>query len=93
MGLWHYKILTFVLESALFAGGIYLYLKATTPRNKTGVYAFWGLIGFMYLIHLANIFGPPPTDVSTLGWAAQFQWIFVLWAYWADRNRAPDAAV
>lgn len=92
-GLWRYKIPVFIVESALFAGGVYLYLNATSPRNKVGTYAFWGLAGFMYLIHLANIFGPPPTDVSSLGWAAQFQWIFVLWAFWVDRNRAPVVAV
>lgn len=88
LGLWRYKMLTLVLESGLFAGAIYLYLSATTARNRVGTYAFWGLVSFLYVIHLANVFGPPPTSLGTIAWGGQVQWLLVLWAFWVDRNRA-----
>ncbi len=86
-GLWKYKMLVFALESLMYAGGVYLYTSVTAPQNKVGNYGFWGLVLFLYLIHLGNIFGPPPTDVSGIGWAGQLQWLFVAWAFWVDGNR------
>ena len=92
LGLWYHQLLTLGLESVLFGVGIYLYLSTTQARNKTGTYAFWGLAVFLFGIHLANIFGPPPPDVTAIAWAGQLQWLFVLWAFWVDRNRSARAA-
>lgn len=86
-GLWRYKMLTFVLETGLYAGAVYVYTSITEPKNKVGNYSFWGLILFLYLLHLGNIFGPPPTDVAALAWGGHLQWLFVAWAFWVDGNR------
>ena len=42
---------------------------------------------FLAAIHIGNLFGPPPSNVAMIAWAGHLQWLFVLWAYWVDRNR------
>lgn len=88
LGLWNYKWLTVVIETLMFVGGVYLYTKATQAKDKKGTYAFWGLIGFLLIIHVGNVFGPPPPNVEAIVWAGHLQWLFVLWAYWADDHRS-----
>lgn len=88
LGLWNSLIGTILLEGFLFAAGIYLFLKVTKAKNKTGVYAFWSLIVFLVITHLNNLFGPPPPDSSTaIGFVGLAQWLLVAWGYWIDRNR------
>jgi membrane-bound metal-dependent hydrolase YbcI (DUF457 family) len=88
LGLWNYKILTVIIETLMFVGGVYLYTKTTQAKDKTGTYAFWSLIGFLLIIHVSNIFGPPPPNVEAIAWAGHLQWLFVLWAYWVDGHRS-----
>lgn len=87
LGLWNFKTATFLIESALFATGIYLYLKKTSARDKVGQYGFISLVGFLYIISVMNMVGPPPPDVNAIAWAGHLQWLFVLWAYWVDSHR------
>jgi hypothetical protein len=87
LGLWNNKGLTIIIESLLFIGGVFLYSKATHPLNKTGSYSFWSLIIFFIIIHISNMFGPPPPNVSVIAWAGHLQWLFVVWAYWTDGHR------
>ena len=86
-GLWNYPAIAVVVEGLIFIIGLLLYLKTTKAKNKVGSYAFWALILFLVLIYLSNLFGPPPTSVTAIAWAAESQWILVVWAYWVDRNR------
>lgn len=88
MGLWNYKAATVVVESALFAAGIWMYMRKSTALDNIGKYGFLGLIAFLALISISNIVGPPPSDVTTLAWSAQLQWIIIAWAYWVDKHRA-----
>lgn len=87
LGLWKWKYVELIIEVLMYVIGVALYLKATKAKSKAGTIITWSLIVFMFLIHLANIFGPPPPDVKTIAWAGQLQWLFVLWAYWADSRR------
>ncbi len=88
LGLWNSLLGTILVEGFIFAAGIYLYLQATKAKSKTGVYAFWGLVVFLVVIYLNNLFGPPPHDSSTtIGFVGLAQWLLVAWGYWIDRNR------
>ena len=91
-GLWNHAAVAILLEGAVFLTGLGLYLNATVARNNAGRYGFWGLILFLAAIHLLNLFGPPPASVKAIAWAGELQWLFVLWAYWVDRNREPRHA-
>jgi len=89
LGLWDSVIATVLVEGALFVIGVVLYTRSTVAMDKTGRYAFWGLIGFLPLIWVGNMFGPPPPDVQTLAYAALLLWLLVPWGYWIDRHRQP----
>jgi len=87
LGLWNSMIGTLVVEGAIFAAGIVLYLRATTARDRVGVWSFWGLVAFLIVVHLASTFGPPPPTASAVAWSAQAMWLIVAWGYWVDRHR------
>ena len=87
LGLWNNPAVSIVLELLIFAAGIYLYMKMTKPKNKKGIYALWGLITFLSIIYISNIFGPPPPSVEAIGIMGNLQWLIVIWGYWIDRNR------
>ncbi|HQU59666.1 MAG: metal-dependent hydrolase [Phaeodactylibacter sp.] len=87
IGLWNSLPATLIAEGLLFVIGIWLYLRTTTAKNKVGRFAFWGLVVSLAAIYIANLFGPPPPDVQSIAWAGHLQWLFVIWAYWVDRNR------
>lgn len=87
LGLWNFKIVSILLEVLFFVGGVILYVNTTTAKNRTGKYGFWFLVFFLAAIYVSNIFGPPPPNVQAIAWAGQLQWLFVLLAYWVDRNR------
>lgn len=81
------------MEGALFVIGLVLYLCVSKPRNTTGVWSFWLLMGLLVVNHVAGLFSPMPSSAHAIGWAAQYPWIFVIMGYWVDRNRiaAPEA--
>ena len=82
LGLWNSVAATLALELAMFAGGIYLYTRTVRPRAS-----FWVLIAALLIAYFGAAFGPPPPDVQTLAWSAIAVWIFIPWAWWADRGR------
>ena len=92
-GLWNFPVTTIIIETALFAGGIALYSKATRSNDSTGTFGFWGLMIFLYVMYLASIFGPPPSDASLVGVVANLAWLFVVWAWWVDKHRSEASAV
>ncbi len=87
LGLWNSIQLSIIVEVFIFSLGVYLYLSATTAKNKTGNIALWSLIIFLAIIYIVNVFSAPPPSVEAIGIAGLSQWLIVLWAYWVDRNR------
>lgn len=85
-GVWKSLVVTSILEALFFGGGIILYLKSVTFITMTGRIVFWFLIAFLISVHIWSIFAPAPKSVSELAWSAEFQWLFVALAFWADRN-------
>jgi len=88
LGLWNSFIGTIIVEGSIFAAGIYFYLKVTSSKNRTGNIAFWSLIGFLVIIYISNLFGPPPPSEEPIGFIGLSQWLLIAWAYWIDKNRS-----
>ncbi len=86
-GLWNSVLLSILLEGAIFIAGVYFYLKSTKAKNKKGSIAFWGLIIFLALIYISNVFGPPPPAVEPIAYIGLAQWLIIGWSYWIDKNR------
>ena len=92
LGLWYSMPLTLVVEIGLFILGVFLYLQSTTARDRTGTWSFWGLILFLVIVYIANLFGPPPPSVEAIGYGGLLAWLFVPWGYWIDRHRRQSIA-
>ena len=89
LGLWSSLPATLVVELALFAGGVALYVRATRPRDRAGTWALAGLVAFLLVVYAANLFGGAPPDSKAIAWAGHAQWLLVVWAYAIDRHRVP----
>jgi len=90
LGLWYSVAATVIVEAALFAAGVALYLAATSARDAVGRYGLAAFVAFLAVIYAANLLGPPPPSVAAVGWAGLIgaAWLLV-WAAWVDRHRAP----
>jgi FtsH-binding integral membrane protein len=89
LGLWYSVPATLVVEVTLFAAGVWLYLGATRARDRVGRYGTAALVGFLIVIYLANVFGPPPPSVAAIAWAGLLGAALILaWAVWVDRHRS-----
>ncbi|MFA6440092.1 MAG: hypothetical protein WCX28_12335 [Bacteriovoracaceae bacterium] len=87
LGLWNSMGGTIFTEVGIFVAGAYLYYRFTSAKNKKGTYALASLLVFLLVMHLGNLFGPPPPNVEMIAVAGNAMWLFVLWGWWIDKNR------
>jgi FtsH-binding integral membrane protein len=87
LGLWNWPVLTALVEGALFVIGLALYFRSTRAKNATGRWSIWLLVILLVLAHVAGLVSPMPSSAEAIGWAGQYQWIFVGLGYWVDANR------
>jgi membrane-bound metal-dependent hydrolase YbcI (DUF457 family) len=88
LGLWNSIAGTLVLELTIFIVGVMVYARATVARDRVGSTGLWSLVGFLLLVYVVNVFGPPPPSARAVAWAAEAMWLLVVWAYWIERHRA-----
>lgn len=89
-GLWNNAIATFTLETALLVSGLWLYLRSTSATSAVGKYGAVAFVGFLLLVNIANIFGPPMGE-STWGlaiFALTSYLLFAAVAFWLDTKRS-----
>jgi hypothetical protein len=87
LGLWNSIAATRIVEVAMFAFGVSIYVRATAARDAVGRWAFWALTAFLLAGFLAG--GPPPPSVTALWVVASMMFGLTLtWAWWVDRHRA-----
>ena len=87
LGLWRSVAGTFALEIAIFAAGVWLYLKSTERRDRIGAIALWAFVAFDLIVYLGNVFGPPPPSERAVAWVALLALLFPMWGAWIDRHR------
>ena len=80
LGLWNSVPATLAVEVTMFVAGLVLYARVRRPRVS-----FWLLMGVLFALYLAAAFGPPPPSVKAIAIAGVAGWLFVPWAWWADR--------
>ena len=86
LGLWNVPVATIVIESMIYFGGAYLYLKFRKDENKKGLIGSISLMILLFIIYIASTFGSAPPSVDAIGFAGLGLWVFVAWAYWIDRK-------
>ncbi len=86
-GLWNSFAASIIVEGLIFSLGAYLYYKVTKTKNRVGTYSLIGLIVFLVVMYISNLFGPPPPSVEAIGFIGNAQWLIIIWGYWIDKNR------
>jgi uncharacterized membrane protein len=86
-GLWNSIGATVAIEGSLLIVGIFIYVRATRPRDRVGTYALASMLAFLVLIFVSGFFTPPPPSERALALVGLGAWLFVPWAYWIDRHR------
>jgi len=87
LGLWNHRWLTIAVEMALFAIAIWTYQRQTRAKDKIGLYAFLGFVGFLLLAYAGAAFGPAPASVKKLAIFTLLTVILIPWAWWFDAHR------
>jgi hypothetical protein len=88
LGLWTSIPLTIIVEGGFWLLAVVLYVRATTPKSRLGIYAFWIVCALLTLAWYNNIAGPPPPDAGAAAISSLvFFSLVVLWAYWMNRLR------
>lgn len=87
LGLWNYFTATVVVEGLLFVVGLLLYARVTIALNRIGRLGFWGLSIFLGGLWLANMFSPPPPNVTAIAVTGLLLWLTAPWAHGLDQHR------
>jgi hypothetical protein len=87
LGLWNSIAGTLAVETTLFIGAVWLYLRDTRPRDGVGRYAMAALLALLVVIYLAAAFGPAPPSARAVALSTTPAILFAFWASWADRHR------
>jgi len=85
-GLWNSIPATYVIEFAIYAIGIAVYLRATRARDRMGSWGLWAYILVLAILLVTSNGSPPPSE-RALAWTALGLWLFVPWAWWVDKHR------
>jgi hypothetical protein len=87
LGLWRSVPATLILETAMYAAGIILYVRASTPKDRTGTWAYVGLVVFLFIAYVGNVLGPPPPSATAVVVSALALWLVPLWGSWIEKHR------
>jgi hypothetical protein len=87
LGLWNSVPLTLIVELALFALGLAVYLRDTRARDRVGSWGLWAMVALLAAFFLGGTFGGTPPSVRSLALSALGLWLFVPWAWRVDGHR------
>lgn len=91
LGLWNSVPATVAVESATFTAGVWIYMRTTRPRDRSGRINAWAYVTTLGLIYAGNLAGPPPPNPHALAVVGIGLWLFPLWAAWIDAHRFSPA--
>jgi hypothetical protein len=89
LGLWNSLPASLAVELGLFAVGLWIYARATKPRDPAGLWGLVGMVLLLLLIFAGAMFGPPPRSAEIVAVTDLGQWLIVAFAAWVDGHRRP----
>ena len=93
LGIWNYPAMALALEALLLFGGMFMYMRRTTPINAVGRFGPPAFCGLMIAIQAYIFFGPVPGSPGELAATALVSYlVFAAVIHWLDRQRR-DAIV
>jgi hypothetical protein len=89
LGLWNSIGGTVAVELPIFLAGVWLYFRATRPRDRAGMAGISILLALLLAIYAANVISqtPPPSETAIAIVGVIGACLFTAWAGWADRHR------
>jgi LexA-binding, inner membrane-associated putative hydrolase len=87
LGVWNSIPATIALESAVFFGGLAIYMRSTSARDGVGRWGLLAMVAVLVVIFASGFMGPPPPSERAIGLMGLGLWLFVPWSYWVDRHR------
>jgi hypothetical protein len=92
MGLWNSVPGTLAVELPMFGAGVWLYVRATRPKDPAGRWALAALVAAFLVLYAGAAFGPPPPGMATVAVSTLCLFAVVLpCTIWIDRHREADA--
>jgi len=92
LALWNSVPGTMIVESLMFAVGVWLYLGATRATDGIGAVALWALVALLVISYAAQPFmGTPPSVRAVVVSGLIFEAVSLAWVWWLDRHRRPLA--
>lgn len=81
-----------VIETALLLAGLWLYLRATTARDRLGAFGIPVMVAGLILFNVYVAASPPPRGVLGLAMSQLGAYVFLaVVAFWLDRHRQARA--
>ena len=93
LGLWNSIPATLAVELAMYAAGLWVYLRVTGARDTIGRWALLSLAVFVIVVYVVNINNAPPSIPAIIWPALVGIALLTAWAWWADRHRVPRGRV
>jgi hypothetical protein len=87
MGLWNSVPGTLAVELAMFGAGVWLYTRATRPKDGIGRWGLAGLVALLLVLYAGAAFGPPPPNMTAAALGTLALLLLVPWAVWIDHHR------
>lgn len=88
--LWNHFVATLLVEGGFWLLAIILYVRATRPTKRAGIYAFWPVVVLLTFIWVTNIRSGPPPPRAVIS-SLIFFLLVIAWSYWINRVRAVRA--
>lgn len=89
LGLWYSIPATLAVELLLYGAGLWIYVRATEPRDRVGRWGLATLAAFLVVVYLAAIGNAPPSMPALYIPATAGAALLTVWAWRVDRHRAP----
>ena len=87
LGLWNSIPGTILVESGLLAGGLWIYLGATSSKDRTGTGALWALVALTGAIWISQPWAPLPESATAVASVTLILWLLLPWSAWIERHR------
>jgi membrane-bound metal-dependent hydrolase YbcI (DUF457 family) len=88
LGLWNSRLWTYIVELAIFFGGVAIYMRCTRALDGKGRWGFPGYVAFLLVLYIVNLQGPPPPAINVAMVISEFGTILLFaWAWWFDQHR------
>lgn len=93
LGLWNSIPGTMAVEISMFIVGVWLYARATQPKDRIGKYGFAAFVLLLLAVYVADRFSAPPPSPAAIAWSALIaEAVLLAWAWWFDHHRSSRSA-